>query len=64
MEDQIDELEVRIILKSKAKNEQDRELFNIFIEMNEYFPIKPLELNKMLIKKAYEHWFKKEIKRE
>jgi hypothetical protein len=64
-ENEIEEIEIRVLLKKKAKYPEDRELFEAFIEMGVHLkPLKTPEITRYLIMRAYEHWFKKEIKKD
>lgn len=54
-------IEVRFMIKA----DKESELYDIFEEMREYLsPIKPSEVTKFLINKAYTYWYLNEIKKE
>lgn len=58
-------IEIRVLLKKDAKYDEDKELYNVFTEMSEFLkPLKTPEVTRYLIMRAYQHWFKKEIKKD
>ncbi len=57
--------DIRIVIKKDAKTEKDQELYRDLKEIMDYLdPIKPGEVIRFLIKKAYDGWFLKEKKKK
>lgn len=60
-----EEIEIRFYLRADAKDKNEKLAYNLFKEMSEHFStLKQNYLAKMLIGKAYHHWFVPEIKKK